>query len=42
VKLEEEVKPAEEAAAVAATEEVTEPEVIKRGKAVSEEGEEAE
>jgi large subunit ribosomal protein L25 len=41
VKLEEEVKPAEEAAAAAATEEVAEPEVIKRGKAAPEEGEEA-
>jgi large subunit ribosomal protein L25 len=42
VKLEEEVKPAEEAAATAAPEEVAEPEVIKRGKAATEEVEEAE
>ncbi|MCJ7442891.1 MAG: hypothetical protein MUO25_15125 [Thermoanaerobaculaceae bacterium] len=41
VKAEEEVKPAEEAAA-AATEEAAEPEVIKRGKAVPAQGEEAE
>lgn len=41
VKAEEEAKPAEEVAAAAA-EEAAEPEVIRRGKAVSEEGEEAE
>jgi large subunit ribosomal protein L25 len=42
VKAEEEEQAAEEAAAAATAEEVTEPEVIKRGKAVAEEGEEAE